>query len=389
MSTFPTNPSPHPHPLAARLIPGATRTYPGRAVPGKNRACINPPQHSYTLAPLRTAWEERSKSGEAPPSGTGTKNVLIVGGGQLGRRIEQYLAKHPEKRMSVCAFLDDKAPIGNGIAGRTEQLAEVARAYFVDEVILALPQDRERTLRILNEARRLRLDVKVATDLFGCQAIESQNLAGMALISVHEEKFPLAELWFKRVIDVTVAAAGLLLLAPALLLIALLIKLGSCGPVLYVAPRAGRKGHPFACYKFRTMVAEADRLKDILRSRNQRSGPFFKIKDDPRITHFGRFLRRYSLDELPQLWNVLRGDMSLVGPRPHPLDDVSGYAMEHLPRLDVTPGLTGLWQVTARTNPSFETGVDLDLAYIDGWSLGMDLRILWKTAGAVLRGSGE
>jgi exopolysaccharide biosynthesis polyprenyl glycosylphosphotransferase len=307
----------------------------------------------------------------------------------LGRRIEQYLAKHPEKRMSVCAFLDDKAPIGNGIAGRTEQLAEVARAYFVDEVILALPQDRERTLRILNEARRLRLDVKVATDLFGCQAIESQNLAGMALISVHEEKFPLAELWFKRVIDVTVAAAGLLLLAPALLLIALLIKLGSCGPVLYVAPRAGRKGHPFACYKFRTMVAEADRLKDILRSRNQRSGPFFKIKDDPRITHFGRFLRRYSLDELPQLWNVLRGDMSLVGPRPHPLDDVSGYAMEHLPRLDVTPGLTGLWQVTARTNPSFETGVDLDLAYIDGWSLGMDLRILWKTAGAVLRGSGE
>jgi lipopolysaccharide/colanic/teichoic acid biosynthesis glycosyltransferase len=137
------------------------------------------------------------------------------------------------------------------------------------------------------------------------------------------------------------------------------------------------------------MVRDADALKQGLRKRNQREGPFFKITDDPRVTRFGRILRRYSLDELPQLWNVLKGEMSLVGPRPHPLDDFSGYAIEHLPRLDVTPGITGLWQVTARRDPSFEAGLNLDVEYIHRWSLGMDLRILLRTAGAVLRGSGD
>jgi len=173
------------------------------------------------------------------------------------------------------------------------------------------------------------------------------------------------------------------------LIIAVLIKLDSPGAVLYIAPRAGRKGRHFQCYKFRTMVPQADALKDGLRTQNQRSGPFFKIKQDPRISRIGGFLRRYSLDELPQLWNVLKGDMSLVGPRPHPLDDVSGYSIEHLPRLDVKPGITGLWQITARTDPSFQTGMNLDVKYIHSWSLGMDFRILMKTAGAVLRGSGE
>src|SRR5579872_2221818 len=196
-------------------------------------------------------------------------------------------------------------------------------------------------------------------------------------------------LLLKRALDVLVAAAGLLLLAPAVALIAILIRLGSEGPVLYSALRAGRKGRAFRCYKFRTMVRDADALKDALRGQNQRTGPFFKISGDPRITPIGRFLRRYSFDELPQLWNVLKGEMSLVGPRPHPLDDFSGYGLEHLPRLDVTPGITGLWQVTSRRDPSFQTGVRLDIHYIQRWSLAMDFRILWKTAGAVLRGSGD
>jgi len=137
------------------------------------------------------------------------------------------------------------------------------------------------------------------------------------------------------------------------------------------------------------MVKNADGLKEKLRERNQRRGPFFKISDDPRITRAGHFLRRYSLDELPQFWNVLIGEMSLVGPRPHPLDDFSAYAIEHLRRLDVTPGITGLWQVTARRDPSFQTGVDLDVEYIRRWSLGMDMGILLRTAAAVWRGSGD
>jgi lipopolysaccharide/colanic/teichoic acid biosynthesis glycosyltransferase len=137
------------------------------------------------------------------------------------------------------------------------------------------------------------------------------------------------------------------------------------------------------------MVRDADALKDALREQNQRQGPIFKIARDPRITRVGRFLRRYSLDELPQLLNVARGEMSLVGPRPHPLDDVSGYGIEHLARLDVIPGMTGLWQVTARRDPSFQTGMKLDIDYIHGWSLGMDMRILLKTVNAVWRGSGD
>jgi lipopolysaccharide/colanic/teichoic acid biosynthesis glycosyltransferase len=137
------------------------------------------------------------------------------------------------------------------------------------------------------------------------------------------------------------------------------------------------------------MVSDADALKANLRRNNQRSGPFFKIAADPRITRLGRFLRRYSLDELPQLWNVMKGDMSLVGPRPHPLDDVAGYEIEHLSRLDVTPGITGLWQVTARRDPSFQRGMDLDREYIRTWSLRSDMRILLRTFLAVVQGSGD
>jgi lipopolysaccharide/colanic/teichoic acid biosynthesis glycosyltransferase len=139
----------------------------------------------------------------------------------------------------------------------------------------------------------------------------------------------------------------------------------------------------------RTMVTNADELKDSLRHQNERQGPFFKITDDPRITRSGRILRKYSLDELPQLWNVFKGDMSLVGPRPHPIDDFERYNLEHLRRLDVKPGLTGLWQVTARRDPSFETNLALDIDYIENWSLGLDVRILLRTFPEVLRATGN
>jgi exopolysaccharide biosynthesis polyprenyl glycosylphosphotransferase len=291
---------------------------------------------------------------------------------------------------SVCGFLDDKKALVNNIVGRTRDLAQLARAGFVDEVILAIPHDRDLTLRILHTAQHLRLDVKMAPDLFGCEPLwKTERVGGIPLISLHEEQLPVARLRLKRLLDIALAGTGLILIAPALALIAMLIVVTSPGAALYAAPRAGRKGRPFRCYKFRTMVRDADALKDSLRDRNQRQGPLFKIANDPRITSVGRFLRRYSLDELPQLWNVLTGEMSLVGPRPHPLDDFSGYGVEHLPRLDVTPGITGLWQVSSRRNPSFETGMNLDIEYIQRWSLEMDLRILLKTAGAVLRGSGD
>jgi len=333
---------------------------------------------------------ERARNRRASVATCGRRNVLIVGAGDLGHRVANYLEKHPEMDRAVCGFLDDWKPPGNGVIGRIRDLAKLARTGFVDEVILAAPHDRESTLRVLREAQQLRLDVKMAPDLFGCEpARRTEEIGGVLLVSLHEERPPSGCLLLKRLLDVAGATTALALLAPALALIALVIKLASPGPVVYAALRAGRKGRPFHCYKFRTMVKDADELKERLRERNQRRGAFFKITDDPRITLAGRFLRRYSLDELPQLWNVLIGDMSLVGPRPHPLDDFSAYSIEHLPRLDVTPGITGLWQVTARRDPSFQAGVDLDLEYIRRWSLGLDLRILLRTAAAVLRGSGD
>jgi len=192
----------------------------------------------------------------------------------------------------------------------------------------------------------------------------------------------------KRVVDTVLAFGGLVCLLPLLLAIAVFIKIDSKGTVLYRSIRIGKRGQSFTCCKFRTMVPEADSLKKKLRVINERHGAFFKIPHDPRVTRIGRFLRRYSLDELPQLWNVLLGDMSLVGPRPHPPDDVALYGVEHMQRLNFVPGMTGLWQVTARGDPSFENCVALDLEYIRKWTLWLDLRILLRTAGVVLQGSG-
>jgi lipopolysaccharide/colanic/teichoic acid biosynthesis glycosyltransferase len=174
-----------------------------------------------------------------------------------------------------------------------------------------------------------------------------------------------------------------------MLLLSLLIKLDSNGPVLYRSRRVGKKGRQFVCYKFRSMVSDADLKKAELRKKNYRQGPTFKIADDPRITRVGRLLRKFSLDELPQLWNILRGDMSLVGPRPHPLDDFELYDAEHMVRLHVKPGLTGLWQVMARRDPSFEKNMELDLEYIENWTLMLDFKILLRTIPAVMQGHGQ
>jgi len=319
------------------------------------------------------------------------RNVLIVGAGAFGRRIASCIESHPEQGRLVCGFLDDERPMGNGVIGRTSNLARLSRTSFVDEVILAAPHDRETTLDVLREARRLHLDVEMAVDLFGCEPVQAavRRVGEFPVICLHREPLPIVRLSAKRALDLVGAGIGLLVSAPVFVVIAGLIKRDSPGPVIYSAQRVGRKGKPFRCYKFRTMVKNADDLKvGLRRHNNERSGPFFKIADDPRITRIGGWLRRYSLDELPQLWNVLRGEMSLVGPRPHPLDDFAAYGVEHLARLDVTPGMTGLWQVTARRDPSFEKGVELDREYIEAWSLTMDLQILFKTVLAVFRGSG-
>ena len=246
------------------------------------------------------------------------------------------------------------------------------------------------------------LSYSPAADFAPTRACEMASYAGLAWVDganvanrcecsePHREAIPIFGRFFKRFVDLLLASMAFLLLWPVMLAIAIAVRLESPrGPVIYPSLRVGKRSVPFACYKFRTMIPGANGLQGKLRHLNQRHGPFFKIANDPRVTRLGRFLRKYSLDELPQLWNVLKGDMSLVGPRPHPVEDVAQYRPGHEQRLEVTPGITGLWQITARQDPSFETCMLLDVGYIRQWSLLLDCKILLRTIPAVLAGEGQ
>jgi exopolysaccharide biosynthesis polyprenyl glycosylphosphotransferase len=323
-------------------------------------------------------------------NGCDSRNVLIVGAGSRGRRLASYLKNSLARKRIVRGFLDDREALNGEILGRISDLAQVARREFADEIILTLPIHTEAAQQAIWQARLNRLDIKLVPDLLGFDPtrVALERIGGVPILTLCEEPFPAMGLRLKRALDVVLSAICLILMSPVMTAIAVAIKLDSPGPVVYRAPRLGLKGHRFLCYKFRTMVADADELKDRLRQLNERTGPMFKISNDPRLTRVGRVLRRYSLDELPQLWNVLRGEMSLVGPRPHPLDDFARYKLEDLQRLEVTPGITGLWQITARSDPSFERSMALDRQYISEWSLRTDIRILWKTLGVVFQGQG-
>ncbi|HEX4427621.1 MAG TPA: sugar transferase [Terriglobales bacterium] len=333
-----------------------------------------------TMLGWRTCWQLRSGRNNH------RRNVLIVGAGVLGRKVAARL--NPDR--AVVGFLDNNGPVLDDVLGRIEELASVARAKFVDEIIVALPHRQDLARVAIEEAHRNGLDIKMVPDLHGFEmkSARLENCGGIPLLTLNEELIPEFYRLLKRVLDIAVSLFALILLMPLLAAIALTIRLDSEGPVFYRAPRVGKKGNRFLCQKFRTMVTNADKLKELLRARNERHGACFKITDDPRITRVGGFLRRYSLDELPQLWNVLCGDMSLVGPRPHPPDDVERYELEDLRRLDVTPGITGLWQVKARRDPSFRRNVELDVEYIEHWNFWTDLSILYQTVSVVLQGSG-
>jgi exopolysaccharide biosynthesis polyprenyl glycosylphosphotransferase len=323
--------------------------------------------------------------------GIGVSRILIVGAGRMGRALASWLQENRHLGYLVCGFLDSNPSIDLQVLGPISNLRKVVLTQFVDELFVTLPADRELVKEIVIEARDLGLGLKLLPDLYdglGWRA-PLHMIGGFPVMDLQWQPIPSVGLAVKRALDLVIAASTLILTTPILVLAAILIKLDSPGPVLYVADRVGRKGLNFRCYKLRTMVAGADKEKENLRRANERHGPFFKIENDPRITRLGRWLRKGSLDEVPQLWNVIRGDMSLVGPRPHPVDDCALYSIEHLRRLDVTPGLTGLWQVTARRNPSFETNLALDLEYIENWSLGLDLKILLKTIPAILRADGR
>ena len=344
---------------------------------------LNAPM-TYFLLRLWRRWRRSSET-----SAHSIRKILIVGAGDAGRNLAAQLGGGRSERI-VCGFLDDEHPEAPEVLGGPADLARVARAEFADEVILTPNTSREVVRSVVREARKNRLDVKVVPDLYGMAVypIAVEHVGSSAVLTLHEEPIPVIGLLAKRALDLLLSSTALLITAPLLALITVLIKLDSPGPALYRAMRVGKKGRRFHCYKFRTMRADAEKMKEQLRARNEREGAFFKIADDPRITRVGRFLRRYSLDELPQLLNVWKGDMSMVGPRPHPVDDCARYRLQDLRRLDAMPGITGLWQVTARRDPSFENSMALDLEYIERWSLWGDLKILLRTIGVVAQGSG-
>jgi exopolysaccharide biosynthesis polyprenyl glycosylphosphotransferase len=233
--------------------------------------------------------------------------------------------------------------------------------------------------------------VRVVPDLYDGLAWNArvEYIGQFPTIPLHRREFPRGAFLIKRVLDVSISLLVLLVTSPLMILIAVMVKCGSRGPIFYRAQRIGRKGRTFTCYKFRTMVVNADKLREDLAHLNEREGVLFKISNDPRITRIGLILRKYSLDELPQLFNVLMGDMSLVGPRPPMAAEVEQYDLAHLRRLDVLPGMTGLWQVEARQDPSFDSYISLDTAYVENWNLLLDLRILARTIGVVVGGTGS
>jgi exopolysaccharide biosynthesis polyprenyl glycosylphosphotransferase len=328
-------------------------------------------------------------------AGIETRNVLIVGAGRVGHALRNHIdtLQHLGFRFKgFVALTEREAESGNAdVVGDVRNCLSLARSLFVDEIFFSVPAEEKMVISMVEEARIAGIDVRVVPDMYDGLAWNArvEYVGQFPTIPLHRRHFPMGGFMLKRVLDTSVSVIGLLATSPIMLAIALAIRWDSPGPIFYKAQRIGRKGRTFSCYKFRTMVQNADKLKADLEHMNERDSVLFKIKRDPRITRVGKVLRKYSLDELPQFYNVLKGDMSLVGPRPPMAAEVEQYDLSHLRRLDVLPGITGLWQVEARQDPSFDSYISLDTAYVENWNLMMDLRILARTVGVVLSGTGS
>ena len=325
------------------------------------------------------------------------RRVLIVGSGPRALELYRQTCASPQAECEFVGFVDSQAystsdEVASRMLGTLEQLEDLLMHHVVDEVVIALPikSHYSEIQRALEDCERVGVDAKYLADAFRCSLTSAQYedsgaFPAMSVKAVREDVRRIV----KRVLDLSAALMALLLLAPLLILVALAVKLTSPGPAIFAQQRYGLRKRCFKMYKFRTMVSNAAELQASLEGCNEAHGPVFKIKKDPRVTRLGAFLRKTSLDELPQFFNVLKGDMSLVGPRPLPVRDVHLFRDAWLMRrFSVLPGLTCLWQISGRSSLGFDDWIALDLRYIDQWSLRLDLAILLKTVPAVLRGTG-
>ena len=324
--------------------------------------------------------------------GLGETRLLVVGSGRLGKLIMQHIAANPNLGYSIVGFLHDmnEQPGDFGrfkMLGTLEDLGMVIRSMQIDEVIIALPSNlHQQSIRSVRLCERLGTSFKLVPDLYelSLSRIDMEAIEGIPLIGIKQVSINTAQTLVTRVVDSCLSVLLLVVGLPFWLFIALAIKLTSHGEVIYRQSRIGLSGRPFRVYKFRTMYKNAEQGLDGLMERNEAQGPLFKIKDDPRVTPIGKFLRRTSFDEFPQLLNVLKGDMSLVGPRPPLPQEVVQYEDWQKARLAIKPGMTGLWQVRGRSDISFDEGVLMDLYYIENWSLHLYFQILLRTIPAVL-----
>jgi Undecaprenyl-phosphate glucose phosphotransferase len=331
---------------------------------------------------VRQTFERRWRAG------IGLKRILIVGAGELGRVVADKIIEHREMGYHVVGFVDDRADKdhlgyrGLPLLGTTADTEEICQRERVDQIYVALPlEQHQRMLDVIEAAAKELIDVKIVPDLLQFIALRAriEDMDGLPIVNLNDVPLQGLSAIAKRAVDLLIAVVGLLVLAIPLAIVAIVIKLTSPGPIIYRQERMSLDGSPFSVYKFRSMYHEAEAV----------TGPIWADDEDPRTTPIGRYLRRFDIDELPQLWNVLRGDMSLVGPRPERpyfVEQFKHRYPHYMLRHKVKSGITGWAQVNGwRGNTSLEKRIEFDLYYIENWSLGLDVKIMWLT---LVRGLG-
>ncbi len=327
--------------------------------------------------------------------GLDIENVVVVGSGNTAKMLMQQMHASSGLGLRLLGFVDDTRENGRDFGrfqrlGAVDELDELCERHNLDRVFIALPPGAAETAaQAIASCRRVGVSITIAPDLVELQTgrIDADNIAGIPLVTLTPSSITGFRSVQKRLLDATVATLALVVLSPLVLIVTLAIKLDSHGRVLFKQKRVGRAGKPFNLYKFRSMVEDAEELRKEFYPDTQ-SELLFKRRDDERRTRVGRFLRKTSIDELPQLINVFRGEMSLVGPRAQVPEEVALYDSWAQNRLEAPPGMTGLWQVSGRSNLTFEEMVMMDTYYIGHWSIGLDLKILARTIPAVIRGDG-
>ena len=328
--------------------------------------------------------------------GRNLRFILIVGTNPRAYDFAEMIKQNRESGYRVIGFVDDRihfAKPGIRLLGTLADFPDIISELVIDEVMIALPvkSQYDKIQRIIQKAEEQGITVRCFSHLFNTKlsVLNMTNLGGIPVLEMSSRPPEDWKYTVKRTLDIVAGTLLFIFTLPVMVGAAIAIKLTSPGPVLFVQPRVGYNKRIFHMYKFRTMVVDAETIQSRLERANEMDGPVFKIAEDPRITRVGRWLRKMSIDELPQLYNVIRGDMSLVGPRPLPVRDYNGFTQDwQRRRLSMRPGLTCLWQVNGRNRTNFEDWMKLDMEYIDNWSLAGDVKILCQTIPAVLNGTG-